>query len=1013
MFRAQIARQMTSLTLCALLVCPPVNAQGGKGSSSQGRATSDLKRAHKAIERGEKAEAEGHLDEALAAYDEAARYAPNDAAMVGRGAGLKSKLVRTHVEAAERLALEGHVDAAVEELNTALRIDIGNTILTQRLLEMKAMGEGPETATQAAAQAPIGLPVLKPEPGHRNLDLHGDTKAVYQQMTSAFGLKTAFDPDLPTRNIKLKLEDVDFYMASRLLAIQTNTFWLPIDSTLLFVTPDTAEKRRQFGVELEQSFPLRGAVTPEEVSELLRILRDITGATHIELDSRSRSITMRDTPDKLALAGEVLQQAEEARGEIMLEVELLEVDRDAARNLGVQFPTKATLRAVDPRILTQLRQAKDLSALLSLLAGIFGGAATGGAAFSLSSVVPPFVTVGGGKTTLLLTLPGSAAQFSDALTTVQSGRQVLLRAQDNKPATFFVGDRFPVTLSLLSGSIGGGVGLTANPAGAANPFPSTAYNVGTGPVALVAADFQNNGLLDLAVVNEIDNSVSILVNQGGTQSGTFTQPSTSPIVLGTKRPAAPAVHPRIASAVLTSSGFHDLLITDPTANTVRIFLSNGDGTFKEAAGPPIAVPNEPSAIVTGDFNADGNVDVAVSSFSASNLSVFLGDGKGGFTKAKNSPIALPSGVLNPVAMIEGDFDANGKADLAILANNNAPSTAGEVVVLLGQGDGTFVAAGAATTVGNGPVAMASGDFDASGSLDLAVVNQTDASLTILLNHGDATFAQGPNSPLAIGSGTSPTGIAVADFDGNGTPDAVISNSGTNTFSVFLNGGLGLFAKAIEPPGGTNPSAIVAASLQGTTSSDVAITDNVSGAAGQVTVVLNTTNFLGNGGLAQQPYPGSEYIDLGVKVKATPSLHANHEVTLQLEFEIRALAGGNINGIPIISNRTLTQTVRVKEDQPSLLGGLTDREETRMITGLPGFANLPVAGYAFGTRSTTSRNTELVILITPRRLRSPSRIERSFYAGRGDSTARHDGGGAPAVVPVPGPSPAPTPTPPPQ
>jgi type II secretory pathway component GspD/PulD (secretin) len=225
--------------------------------------------------------------------------------------------------------------------------------------------------------------------------------------------------------------------------------------------------------------------------------------------------------------------------------------------------------------------------------------------------------------------------------------------------------------------------------------------------------------------------------------------------------------------------------------------------------------------------------------------------------------------------------------------------------------------------------------------------------------------------------------------------------------------LGLFAKAIEPPGGTNPSAIVAASLQGTTSSDVAITDNVSGAAGQVTVVLNTTNFLGNGGLAQQPYPGSEYIDLGVKVKATPSLHANHEVTLQLEFEIRALAGGNINGIPIISNRTLTQTVRVKEDQPSLLGGLTDREETRMITGLPGFANLPVAGYAFGTRSTTSRNTELVILITPRRLRSPSRIERSFYAGRGDSTARHDGGGAPAVVPIPGPSPAPTPTPPPQ
>jgi hypothetical protein len=150
----------------------------------------------------------------------------------------------------------------------------------------------------------------------------------------------------------------------------------------------------------------------------------------------------------------------------------------------------------------------------------------------------------------------------------------LLISQDNKPATFFVGDRFPVTLSLLSGSVGSG--LTANPGGAANPFPSTTYNVGAGPVALVAADLENRGLLDLAVVNELDNTVSILLNQGGTQAGTFAQPSTSPISLGAARTGAPAVPPRIASAILNSSGFHDLLITDRQRGTN--FLGNGDGT---------------------------------------------------------------------------------------------------------------------------------------------------------------------------------------------------------------------------------------------------------------------------------------------------------------------------------------------------------------------------------------------------------------------------------------------------
>ena len=160
------------------------------------------------------------------------------------------------------------------------------------------------------------------------------------------------------------------------------------------------------------------------------------------------------------------------------------------------------------------------------------------------------------------------------------------------------------------------------------------------------------------------------------------------------------------------------------------------------------------------------------------------------------------------------------------------------------------------------------------------------------------------------------------------------------------------------------------------------------------MVLNPTSFLGTNAAPQQPYPGSEYLDLGVKVKATPVLHANNEVTLQLEFEIRALAGTSINGIPIISNRTLTQTVRVKEDQPTLLGGLTDREETRAITGLPGFATLPVVGYAFGTRSTSLMDTELVILITPRRLRGPGQTGRSVYVGRGDATPAHGGAAAP-------------------
>jgi len=96
----------------------------------------------------------------------------------------------------------------------------------------------------------------------------------------------------------------------------------------------------------------------------------------------------------------------------------------------------------------------------------------------------------------------------------------------------------------------------------------------------------------------------------------------------------------------------------------------------------------------------------------------------------------------------------------------------------------------------------------------------------------------------------------------------------------------------------------------------------------------------------------------------------------LEFEIRALAGSSINGIPIITNRTLSQTVRIKEGLPTIIGGLLDNEETRMLTGLPGFANLPGgAGYFFGQRNATAQDTEMVIVITPHKLRLKDRVYR--------------------------------------
>lgn len=944
------------------------------------------KYAKKLSEVADKALAEGRFDEALHYYQQAARYAPQDTALIERIAAMRSKLVRDHVDAAERDALMGHAEVAVEELAKALLIDPGNTIVAERMKQMKAMNDGPAQKTGSTIE---GLPELKPRPGKQNVNLQGDTKTAYEQLGEMYGIKVTFDPDLPARTVRLRLDDVEFATALKVLSTETVTFFRPLTPTLLFVTQDTAEKRRQYAAQAEQTFVLPAAVGTDEMTELLRVLREMTGAARITLDASSHSITVRDTPERLALAGELINQVERARSEVLLEIEILEVDRNKARALGLLPPSSAELISLSPGLISQLEAAKDLSTLITLLASIFGnGGTAAGAGSSLSSLIPPLALLGGGKTTFLLTLPAVAAEFSDALTLVHSGNQVLLRAQDGKPATFFVGDRYPITLSLLSASLGTSTPATSVAGTSSSILPSTSYNVGVGPVALTSADFRNIGEQDLAVVNELDNTLTILENQG---TGTFLQAG-SAIPLGASRTSAPAIAPSITSAAFTTSGFHDLLVSDPVANTVQVLLSNGDDTFKAAPGSPISVGQQPSAIVAGDFNGDGHQDFVVTNFTDNTFSLFLGNGDGTFKQAAGSPFALPNAVTGPTAMASSDFNSDGNLDLAIVNQ-----TTNNVSILLGNGNGTFTqAANSPFAVGNLPVAIATGDLNVDGHPDLAIVNQADSTLSVFLGRGDGTFTAATNSPLATGQ--TPTAVTIADFNGDGIPDMAVTDPLTDSISVYLGLGQGLFASPFELPVGTNPTAILSANLSGASLPDVAVTDDPSGTAGEVTVILSPASLFSNtagAGAVEQPYPGAQYEDLGVKIKATPNLHPDDEVTLQLDFEIRALAGTSINGIPILTNRTISQTVRVKEDVPTIIAGLLDNQETRTLSGLPGFAHLTGGvGYLFGQKSTTAEDTEMLILITPHKMRIQDRLSRSVYAGR-ETTA----GRSPANIPA--------------
>jgi type II secretory pathway component GspD/PulD (secretin) len=1006
-------RQAASLVLSALL-CVATSAQQPQlaSTASNSIVRPDPKRAQKLAEIGEKAEAEGRFDEALTSYDAAARLAPQNLALFGRGAALRSRLIREHVDKAEQLALTGKLPQAKEELSVAMRIDPTNKIVAERYAQMDSIRD--DEPAQVSTEV-TGLPRLKPTPGRHTLDLRGDTRSAYEQVARAFGVKATFDPDLVSRQVRLQLDNVDFYTALNLLGSTTASFWRPVNATLLFVAPDTLEKRRQFGLQATQTFSLPSSGSPEEMTELLRTLREITGGARIDLDSSSHTITMRDSPDRLAMAAELIHQIDRARGELMLEIELVEVDRNKAQKLGITPPASAQAFLITPNDVRALQKATDVQNALTILGQLLS-------ARGLSSVTG-FTLVGGGYTRFLLTLPGVAADFSDALSLVQSGRQALLRAQDGKPATFFVGDRFPVTLSLLSGSLGSGTSATTPTSSVGNlgtaiptsaNFPETSFAVGNNPVALTSGDFNADGLLDIAVANQNDNSISILLNQ---DNGNFTDATNSPLKLAATETAPSAIAAGAFGNTFTASNgvatpAVDLLVANSTSNNVAVFLGNGDGTFQQASGSPIAVGANPSSLVVADFNGDGNLDFAVANQGDNTISVFRGDGKGNFTRFPGSPFALTnnSSVTEkvPVALLAGNFrsqnnSVNSSAEVDLAVVNQGTNN---VAIFLGSVDDnlnvTFKEApNSPIQVGQSPVAIASGDLNADGVPDLAVVNQGDNTVSVLLGSSnlDATFSAASGSPLPTGS--TPAGIVVANFTGGSLPSLAVTNKAAGTVGIYIGLGSGTFSNRIEIGASASPTAIISAIFTSTSLPDVALTGvGASATQGVVTVIQDSTALLNGAGTgaAQTPYPASEYVDLGVKVKATPTLHPNHEVTLQLEFEIRALSGNNINGIPIITNRTLTQTIRVKDDETTIIGGLLDNEETRSLTGLPGFANIPGLGYAFGSRNNSLKNTEFLILITPRRLRDPIRNARSIFAGHGDISS--SGRGAVRSNPLP-------------
>ena len=127
------------------------------------------------------------------------------------------------------------------------------------------------------------------------------------------------------------------------LSRQTKTFTRVVDAHTMFVTEDTPQKEREYALEVEKELLLPAAVSTDEMNETVRMIREMTGISRTQLNTATRTLTVRSTEQNVALAQALLEQIEQPHGELMLDIEILELDRTTANQLGITPPTSSSV----------------------------------------------------------------------------------------------------------------------------------------------------------------------------------------------------------------------------------------------------------------------------------------------------------------------------------------------------------------------------------------------------------------------------------------------------------------------------------------------------------------------------------------------------------------------------------------------------------------------------------------------------------------------------------------------
>ncbi len=437
---------------------PPISCSNGLiGGINCIPTKRDLKQARAAYERGIKLDKSQHLEEAFSQFDDAARLVPQNVDFLTAREAVKAKLVFDHIERGNTLMAEDARLRAAGEFRAALDLDPENEFAHERFAEA-TRDPAPVVPSTFVESRPWSLTEsteihLLPPDSEATFHFSGDVRTLFSQLAAAFGMTVQFDDSVERRQVTFNVDNVGFFTALKLACDVSKTMWVPMSARQFMLAKDDVQNHRQMDRMSLRTFILPPHSTPQEATELVTTLRNMFDLRYINSGQTADTVELRGPPAALDACAKLLEQLNNGRPQVMLDVRVFQISHQLTRNIGLHIPDTFNLYNIPAVALAGLA-GQNIQQLINQLISSGGINQAGSSALSgllaqlqgqqNSIFSQPLATFGGGLTFMGLSLDQFAAALSINESWARSLENLSMRAGQNTDATFHLGERYPV-----------------------------------------------------------------------------------------------------------------------------------------------------------------------------------------------------------------------------------------------------------------------------------------------------------------------------------------------------------------------------------------------------------------------------------------------------------------------------------------------------------------------------------------------------------------------------------------